>query len=55
MNCGEIADTGQAIKSVTGKEPAIIRTPYGDTNADVAAISKQEGYSIFLSISIIRL
>ncbi|MFF2449239.1 polysaccharide deacetylase family protein [Neobacillus sp. NPDC058068] len=44
----EIADTGQAIKSVIGKEPAIIRTPYGDTNADVAAISKQEGYSIVL-------
>lgn len=44
----EIADTGQAIKSVIGKEPAIIRTPYGDTNANVAAISKQEGYSIVL-------
>ncbi|MFJ5715872.1 polysaccharide deacetylase family protein [Neobacillus sp. NPDC093127] len=44
----EITDTGQAIKSVTGKEPTIIRTPFGDTNADVAAISKQEGYSIVL-------
>lgn len=44
----EIDDAGQAIKSVIGKEPAIIRTPYGDTNAEVAAISKQEGYSIVL-------
>ncbi|MFJ7729504.1 DUF4309 domain-containing protein [Neobacillus sp. NPDC097160] len=44
----EIDDAGQAIKLVIGKEPAIIRTPYGDTNAQVAAISKQEGYSIVL-------
>jgi len=44
----EIQDTGEAIKSVIGKEPAILRTPYGDTNAQVAAISKQEGYSIVL-------
>ncbi|WP_406579812.1 DUF4309 domain-containing protein [Bacillus salipaludis] len=44
----EIVDAGQAIKLVIGKEPAILRTPFGDTNAQVAAISKQEGYSIVL-------
>jgi len=44
----EIDDAGQAIKSVIGKEPAILRTPYGDTNAQVAGISMQEGYSIVL-------
>jgi peptidoglycan-N-acetylglucosamine deacetylase len=30
------------------KEPAILRTPYGDTNGKVVDISKQEGYSIVL-------
>ncbi|MEH7502182.1 DUF4309 domain-containing protein [Neobacillus drentensis] len=44
----EIDQTGKAIKSVIGKEPAILRTPYGDTNAQVAEVSKQEGYSIVL-------
>ncbi|MEH7355512.1 DUF4309 domain-containing protein [Neobacillus drentensis] len=44
----EIHDTEEAIKSIIGKEPAILRTPFGDTNAQVAAISKQEGYSIVL-------
>jgi peptidoglycan-N-acetylglucosamine deacetylase len=44
----EIDQAGKAIKSVIGKEPAILRTPYGDTNEKVADISKQEGYSIVL-------
>ncbi|WP_312469916.1 DUF4309 domain-containing protein [Neobacillus sp.] len=44
----EIDSAGKAIKSLIGKEPAILRTPYGDTNAQVAEISKQEGYSIVL-------
>ncbi|KAB2334800.1 polysaccharide deacetylase family protein [Cytobacillus depressus] len=44
----EIDKTGEAIKSVTGKEPAILRTPYGETNKQVAAIAREEGYSIVL-------
>ncbi|CRK84468.1 DUF4309 domain-containing protein [Neobacillus massiliamazoniensis] len=44
----EIDKAGKTIKSVIGKEPAIIRTPYGDTDAQVASVSKQEGYSIVL-------
>ncbi|GHH97350.1 polysaccharide deacetylase family protein [Neobacillus kokaensis] len=44
----EIDQAGKMIKSVTGKEPAVLRTPYGDTNAEVAQISKQQGYSIVL-------
>lgn len=44
----EINQAGKAIKSVIGKEPGILRTPYGDTNAQVAEVSKQEGYSIVL-------
>jgi peptidoglycan/xylan/chitin deacetylase (PgdA/CDA1 family) len=44
----EIDRAGKAIKSVIGKEPAILRTPYGDTNEKVAEIAKQEDYSIVL-------
>lgn len=44
----EIADSGQAIKSVIGKEPAILRTPYGDTDEQVAETAKEEGFSIVL-------
>ena len=44
----EIDQAGKAIKSVIGKEPAILRTPYGDTDEKVANVSKQEGYSIVL-------
>ncbi|MFZ7944953.1 MULTISPECIES: polysaccharide deacetylase family protein [Bacillaceae] len=44
----EIDDAGEEIQSVIGKEPAFLRTLYGDTNAQVAAISKQEGFSIVL-------
>ncbi|MBP2242734.1 peptidoglycan/xylan/chitin deacetylase (PgdA/CDA1 family) [Cytobacillus eiseniae] len=44
----EIEQAGQAIKSIIGKEPAILRTPYGETNKQVAAIAKQEEYSIVL-------
>ncbi len=44
----EIDQAGSTIKSVIGKEPAIIRPPYGDTNTQVAGLAKQEGYSIVL-------
>ena len=44
----EIDRAGEAIKSVIGKEPAIIRPPYGATNEEVVQISKQLGYSIVL-------
>jgi peptidoglycan/xylan/chitin deacetylase (PgdA/CDA1 family) len=44
----EIEQGGKAIKSVIGKEPAILRTPYGDTNRQVADVAKHEGYSIVL-------
>ena len=44
----EMKRAGQAIKSVIGKETAILRTPYGETNKQVAEIAKQEGYSIVL-------
>lgn len=44
----EIDQAGKAIKSVIGKEPAILRTPYGDTNEKVVDVSRQEGYSIVL-------
>jgi peptidoglycan/xylan/chitin deacetylase (PgdA/CDA1 family) len=44
----EIDNAGKAIKSVIGKEPAILRPPYGDVNEQVAAVSREEGYSLVL-------
>ncbi|MEK3887854.1 polysaccharide deacetylase family protein [Bacillus sp. FSL K6-3431] len=44
----EIDGAEEAIQSIIGKRPAIIRTPYGDTNEQVAAVSKEKGYSIVL-------
>ncbi|WP_066065659.1 DUF4309 domain-containing protein [Neobacillus soli] len=44
----EIDQAGKAIKSVIGKEPAILRPPYGDANEQTAAISREEGYSLVL-------
>ncbi|MCH1627905.1 polysaccharide deacetylase family protein [Ferdinandcohnia quinoae] len=44
----EIKDTGEAIKSIIGKEPAILRTPYGSTNQEVADAVRSEEYSIVL-------
>lgn len=44
----EIERAGNSIKSVIGKEPAIIRTPYGETNKQVVEIAQQEGYSVVL-------
>lgn len=44
----EIDRAGKTVKSVIGKEPAILRTPYGETNDKVASIAEQEGYSIVL-------
>jgi peptidoglycan-N-acetylglucosamine deacetylase len=47
-NRHEMDQAGKAIESVIGKEPAILRTPYGDTNGQVAEVAKEEGYSIVL-------
>ncbi|WP_052353721.1 polysaccharide deacetylase family protein [Neobacillus jeddahensis] len=44
----ELEKAGEAISSITGKEPAIVRTPYGDTDTHVAVEAKQAGYSIVL-------
>jgi peptidoglycan-N-acetylglucosamine deacetylase len=44
----EMDQAGAAIKSVIGKEPALLRTPYGETNEQVASIAQEEGYSIVL-------
>lgn len=44
----EIDLAGKAIMEVIGKEPAIIRPPYGATNEQVVKISQQKGYSIVL-------
>ncbi|TCJ03146.1 polysaccharide deacetylase family protein [Cytobacillus praedii] len=44
----EIDRAGKSIKSVIGKRPSIIRTPYGETNNQVVEIARQEGYSVVL-------
>ncbi|WP_180968137.1 polysaccharide deacetylase family protein [Cytobacillus massiliigabonensis] len=44
----EIEQAGNAIKSVIGKEPSIIRTPYGETNKQVVELAQQQGYSVVL-------
>jgi peptidoglycan/xylan/chitin deacetylase (PgdA/CDA1 family) len=44
----ELEMAGKAVKEVIGMEPAILRTPYGETNGLVADIAKEEGYSIVL-------
>ncbi|MBW8351094.1 DUF4309 domain-containing protein [Bacillus sp. IITD106] len=44
----EIKGAGEEIQSVIGKMPAILRTPYGDTNDQVVAVSNEQGYSIVL-------
>lgn len=44
----EIEQAGNSIKSVIGKEPSIIRTPYGETNKQVVEMAQQEGYSVVL-------
>ena len=44
----EISQAGEAIKSVIGKEPALLRPPYGDANEPVATMAKNQGYSIVL-------
>ncbi|MBS4190600.1 DUF4309 domain-containing protein [Bacillus sp. FJAT-49705] len=44
----EVDQAGNAIQAVIGQEPAILRTPYGETNDKVASIAEQEGYSIVL-------
>ncbi|MEH7224004.1 polysaccharide deacetylase family protein [Bacillus sp. JJ1566] len=44
----EIVQAGDVIESIIGKEPALIRTPYGSTNELVADVAKEENYSIIL-------
>ncbi|WP_164668177.1 polysaccharide deacetylase family protein [Virgibacillus doumboii] len=44
----EIERTEKAIESAIGVKPAIIRTPYGETDERVALIAKNNGYSIVL-------
>ncbi|WP_417897399.1 polysaccharide deacetylase family protein [Bacillus haimaensis] len=44
----ELEMAGNAVKKVIGREPAIFRTPYGETNGLVADIADEEGYSIVL-------
>ncbi|MCR2822189.1 polysaccharide deacetylase family protein [Lederbergia panacisoli] len=44
----ELAGAGKAIQSVVGRKPAILRTPYGDTNNQVVSIAGEQGYSIVL-------
>ncbi|MGM0838697.1 MAG: polysaccharide deacetylase family protein [Bacillota bacterium] len=44
----ELEMAGKAVKEVIGREPAILRTPYGETNGLVADIAKEDGYSIVL-------
>ncbi|MBS4201873.1 DUF4309 domain-containing protein [Bacillus sp. FJAT-49732] len=44
----EVKRAGEEIQSVIGKMPAILRTPYGDTNDQVVNVSKEQGYSIVL-------
>ncbi|WP_078381525.1 polysaccharide deacetylase family protein [Sutcliffiella halmapala] len=44
----EIEKAGNAIKEVTGKEPAILRPPYGATTKKVVSTAEDAGYSIVL-------
>jgi peptidoglycan-N-acetylglucosamine deacetylase len=44
----EIEKTEAAIESIIGKEPAMIRPPFGETDDQVVYISKEAGYSIVL-------
>jgi peptidoglycan/xylan/chitin deacetylase (PgdA/CDA1 family) len=44
----ELKMAGKALKEVIGREPAILRTPFGETNGMVADIAEEQGYSIVL-------
>jgi peptidoglycan/xylan/chitin deacetylase (PgdA/CDA1 family) len=44
----DIKRTEDAIEKVTGKKPAILRTPYGETDENVIAGAHKDGYSIVL-------
>ena len=44
----EIQKTEEAIKTIIGKRPAMIRPPFGETDQQVATIAKEEGYSVVL-------
>lgn len=44
----EIEQAGKVIESIIGKEPALVRTPYGSTNELVANVAKENNYSIII-------
>ncbi len=44
----EIEQAGTAIEEIIGKEPALVRTPYGSTNELVAEIAKENNVSIII-------
>ncbi len=44
----EIKQAGAVIEAIIGKEPALVRTPYGSTNELVADVAKENNYSIIL-------
>ncbi|SDT39001.1 polysaccharide deacetylase family sporulation protein PdaB [Paenibacillaceae bacterium GAS479] len=44
----ELKETEDAIKEIIGKTPAMLRTPYGETDDKVVSAAKQDGYSIVL-------
>jgi len=44
----DLSETENAIADVIGRKPAILRTPYGETDDKVVEAAKQDGYSIVL-------
>lgn len=44
----EINNAGLAIQTIIGKEPAMIRPPYGETNETLIANAKDKGYSVII-------
>lgn len=44
----EINNAGLAIQTIIGKEPAMIRPPYGETNETLIENAKDKGYSVII-------
>ncbi|MDN3019731.1 DUF4309 domain-containing protein [Paenibacillus sp. BSR1-1] len=44
----QLEKTDDAIAAIIGHRPEILRPPYGETNNQVAAIARQEGYSVVI-------
>lgn len=44
----EINNVGLAIQTIIGKEPAMIRPPYGETNETLIENAKDKGYSVII-------